>query len=262
MKNKISILMTVHNFEKYIKKSIESILSQSFGDFELIIVDDLSTDNTVKIINSINDERINLFKLQKKIGRTKALNFGLNKINSDLIAIQDADDISEPDRIEKTINCFNDSTVGLVCSRSKFIDNNDNEISNKFQKIKKFNSKKLKIENFIAHSSTTFRSKINGHSFFYDESFIYAQDYKMILTFLLKSKIHFLDEYLVKIRVHEKNMSNDEKIEKLRILEKIKLLNFVNNNFKNTFLESQLIKVEKLKLIMKLNLLKSKKFFK
>ena len=65
MKNKISILMTVHNFEKYIKKSIESILSQSFGDFELIIVDDLSTDNTVKIINSINDERINLFKLQK-----------------------------------------------------------------------------------------------------------------------------------------------------------------------------------------------------
>ena len=52
-----------------------------------------------------------------------------------------------------------------------------------------------------------------------------------MIYILLKSKIHFLDEYLVKIRVHEKNMSNDEKIEKLRILEKIKLLNFVNNNF-------------------------------
>ena len=262
MKNRISILMTVHNFEKYIKKSIESILSQSFVDFKLIIVDDLSTDNTVKIINSINDERINLFRLQKKIGRTKALNFGLKKINSDLVAIQDADDISEPDRIEKTINCFNDSRVGLVCSRSKFIDQNGDEIFNKFNKIKEFSSKKLKLENFIAHSSITFRVKINSNSFFYDENFIYAQDYKMVLTFLLKSKIHFLDEYLVKIRVHEKNMSNDEKIEKIRILEKIKLLNFVNSNFKNTFLESQLIMFKKIKLIMKLSLLKPKKFFK
>ena len=80
----------------------------------------------------------------KKIGRTKALNFGLKKINSDLIAIQDADDISEPDRIEKTINCFNDSRVGLVCSRSKFIDQNGDEIFNKFNKIKEFSSKKLK----------------------------------------------------------------------------------------------------------------------
>ena len=68
----------------------------------------------------------------------------MNKINSDLIAIQDADDISEPDRIEKTINCFNDSTSWLVCSRSKFIDNNDNEISNKFQKIKNLILKNLK----------------------------------------------------------------------------------------------------------------------
>ena len=93
MLNKISVLMTVYNGERYLKKSIKSILDQTHINFEFIIVDDYSDDASVAVVENFNDKRIN-FKLENKFGRTKALNFGLKKCNSDFIAIQDADDIS------------------------------------------------------------------------------------------------------------------------------------------------------------------------
>ena len=100
MNEMISVLMTVHNAEKYISNSVESILLQKYKNFELIIVDDLSTDNTVNILKKIKDERIKFYPLREKLGRTKALNFALSKSNSNIIAIQDADDISDPYRFE------------------------------------------------------------------------------------------------------------------------------------------------------------------
>ena len=96
--------MTVFNCEDFLKYSIKSILGQTYKNFELIIVNDCSTDGTSNIIKSFKDERIKSFNLQKRLGRTKALNFGLDKCISNFIAIQDADDISHKNRLNKTIN--------------------------------------------------------------------------------------------------------------------------------------------------------------
>ena len=80
MDNKISVLMTVYNDQEYLLESIKSILNQTYYNLELIIIDDLSDDNSSFFIDKIKDKRIKFFKLKKKLGRTKALNFGLQKM--------------------------------------------------------------------------------------------------------------------------------------------------------------------------------------
>lgn len=98
---KISVLMSVYNGEEFIAESIQSILNQTFKDFELIIVDDGSTDNTVDIIKSFDDPRIKLFTLKENVGVGAALNYGLRKVTGKYIAKVDSDDINHPTRLLK-----------------------------------------------------------------------------------------------------------------------------------------------------------------
>ena len=91
--------MTVYNTERYLAKSINSILNQKFKNFELIIVDDFSTDESGKILKKFKNKRIKKFFLKKHIGRTPALNFGLKKCKGEFIAILDSDDISLRNRL-------------------------------------------------------------------------------------------------------------------------------------------------------------------
>ena len=97
---KISVLMPTYNAEKYLKEAIESILNQTFTDFELLVIDDCSKDNTRNIVLSYNDKRIRLIDgLQK--GLAAALNFGIKIAKGVYVARMDADDIALPERFSK-----------------------------------------------------------------------------------------------------------------------------------------------------------------
>ena len=91
IKTKISVLMTVFNAENFLKSSVKSIINQSFLQWELIIIDDCSKDNSVSIIKSFKNKKIKVYKLNKHLGRTKALNYGINKCKGKYIAIFLAD---------------------------------------------------------------------------------------------------------------------------------------------------------------------------
>ena len=93
---KISVLMPVYNSELYIKEAIDSILNQTFTDFEFIIIDDASTDKSVEIIQSYTDSRIQLIVKSHNSGYTNSLNHGLTIARGDYIARMDSDDISMP----------------------------------------------------------------------------------------------------------------------------------------------------------------------
>src|ERR1044071_4428932 len=93
--------MAVHNGEYYLHEAMESILRQSFCDFEFIIVDDASTDRTRELIFSFNDPRVRLVENREKLGQTRSLNRGLELAHGEFVARQDADDISEPERLAK-----------------------------------------------------------------------------------------------------------------------------------------------------------------
>ena len=126
---KVSVLLTVRNGEKYIKKTIQSILSQTFRYFEFIIIDNNSIDKTLDIVSSFTDYRIDLIKLEKNYGQTKALNLGLEKCKGKYIARIDADDIAEKSRLAVQLNFLeNNKNINILSSQVNYIDQFDNII--------------------------------------------------------------------------------------------------------------------------------------
>ena len=114
---KISVIISAYNHEKYVAKSIESILNQTFLDFELIVVDNGSSDSTYKIIKTIKDPRIKIFRIKKNIGFGYALNFALNKSRGEYISLFSSDDIGLPDKLKKQVKYLDDHPgVGAVFS--------------------------------------------------------------------------------------------------------------------------------------------------
>ena len=124
-KPKISVLMPVYNGDKFLDRSIKSILSQTFYNFEYIIINDGSTDDSLKIISSYKDSRIKIINYSKNMGITFALNKGLNEAKGDYIARQDQDDISFPDRFMLQLKYLESNNVDLVDTNFIFIDEND-----------------------------------------------------------------------------------------------------------------------------------------
>src|SRR3712207_1463638 len=102
----VTVLMPVFNAEKYIRKSIESILNQTFKSFEFLIIDDGSRDNSAGIVRSYADSRIRFIQNDKNLGITATLNKGIELASCELIARMDADDFSYPQRLERQYAYF------------------------------------------------------------------------------------------------------------------------------------------------------------
>jgi len=184
---KVSVIMSVFNAEDTIEDCIESILSQTFDSFELLIVNDASTDNTHKLLEKFSkeDKRIKVFINSENIGLTKSLNSILSKAKGKYIARQDADDISLPKRFEKQIEFIQRRKYEIVVSRAKKL--HDESIIPKFSFI--IPSKILiRFKNPFIHG-TLFASKdLLERLNFYNEEFYYAQDYELFSR-ILKNKI-------------------------------------------------------------------------
>ena len=127
-KPKISVLMPVYNGDQFLDKSIKSVLNQTFNNFEYIIINDGSTDDSLKIIESYEDSRIKIINFSKNMGITAALNNGLNVAKGDYIARQDQDDISHPERFMLQVEYLENNDVDLVDTNFIFIDENDKYI--------------------------------------------------------------------------------------------------------------------------------------
>src|SRR5665647_1820676 len=98
---KVSVIISAFNHEKYVAESIRSVLNQTFPDFELIAVDNGSTDSTYKIIKTIKDPRIRIFQIKKNIGFGHALNYALAKSRGEYISLFSSDDIAVPKKLAK-----------------------------------------------------------------------------------------------------------------------------------------------------------------
>ena len=112
---KMSVIMPVYNGEKYLKEAIDSILNQTFSDFEFIIVNDCSSDNTEDIIKSYKDNRIVYLKNEENSGVATTLNRGLDIAKGEYIARMDADDISLPKRFEKQVDFMDKNKNCIIC---------------------------------------------------------------------------------------------------------------------------------------------------
>lgn len=114
----VSVILPAHNREELLTRSIESVLNQTFSDFELIVVDDGSTDGTDEVIARLEDPRVRYVRLEKNRGASAARNVGIRQANGRFLAFQDSDDEWVPEKLEKQLQCLErqDKEVGVVYS--------------------------------------------------------------------------------------------------------------------------------------------------
>lgn len=202
MLSKISVVMPVYNEQEHLKESIESILNQTFTDFEFTIIDDGSTDGSADIVESYRDSRIKFYKFEKK-GIVKQLNFGIKTSKTQIIARMDADDIAELNRFQEQFDYLQKNPgVSVVGSNVLLIDEKAKVIC---QKVYPENHEDIEfvmpIENSICHPSVMMRREVFNDFGLYNENYYGAEDYKLYLNLLLLGrKFYNIQKVLLKYR--------------------------------------------------------------
>tara|TARA_B100000700_G_scaffold331802_1_gene469079 strand:+ start:25056 stop:26132 length:1077 start_codon:yes stop_codon:yes gene_type:complete len=207
---KVTVLMPVFNGEKYIEEAIESILKQTFTDFELLIIDDNSTDKSMEIISTFKDKRLRIKKNHQNKGLAKTLNFGLNVARGKYIARMDQDDISYSSRLEKQVEVMDRSSeFGLVSTNCYQINSKGDLQKNT---ILKNVIKGKEVEwyllwgNPIVHPSVMFRTELIKSLNGYPETFkFHVEDYVLWNRLIGEKSIVILDEPLLLLRKHNFN---------------------------------------------------------
>jgi glycosyltransferase involved in cell wall biosynthesis len=202
---KVTVLMTAYNAEKYIAEAIESVLCQSFTDFEFVIINDGSTDNTEAEIRKYNDNRINYYSQENK-GLSRSLNIGLKMAKGKYIARIDADDLCYLNRLELQYNFMEDHPEYVVCgSYGDVIDENGEYIyTSKSQPL--LNSdiqREMEFKNCFSHSSTFFvREKALSIGGYYEEiKGGFFDDYIFFYKMIKQGKGYNFNEALFKYRM-------------------------------------------------------------
>ncbi|MBS1732379.1 MAG: glycosyltransferase [Bacteroidetes bacterium] len=205
----ISVIMGVYNAETFLEEAIKSILNQSFRDFEFIIVNDASTDNSVAIINRFNDDRIRVINNESNIGLTRSLNKAIRQARGEFIARMDADDISFPDRFHEQVNFLKGHPAVALCGCQVFKTSKPGEgFPLDHEKIKAL----ALASKPLAHPTVMWRRQaFIDNDLFYNESFRYAQDYELWSRALMKIKAANLPEHLFTYREHPGKIGNAKK---------------------------------------------------
>lgn len=207
----LSVLMTVFNAEKYLEASLKSILHQTFSDWEFLIVDDASTDQSVKIVEAYakNNSRIRLIKNEKNKGQTACLNQGLREASGYLVARQDADDLSHRLRFEKQVKRFQEESKLILLGTNGFIINEKNQRIGMLDLPLTYRviSWSAPLLNPLLHTAVMFQKNVIQDLGGYNEVFRIAQDYDLWVRVLQHHQVENLSERLVSYRHLETSLS-------------------------------------------------------
>lgn len=204
----LTVLMSVKNGEPYLRETVESILNQTYKDFEFLIVDNASTDNTREIIRSFNDPRIRLIELPEDIGQAAALNKGLDMIDTPLVARMDADDISMPQRFERQVTFMESHPFVGVCGTfaSTFRGKKEKRYSWPCQSADL--KVKLLFECTIPHPTVMLRKSLfDKFRLRYNEQIGHSYDWELWERASQHFDLANIPEYHLKYRLHEKSES-------------------------------------------------------
>lgn len=207
---KVSVILPVYNGERYIYKSIDSVLKQTFINFELIIINDGSTDNTDNIIKKFDDKRIRYYSRENK-GLTYTLNELVDSSNCDLIARMDADDICHEDRLKLQYKEFKkNSKLVIVSTNVNYIDEVEAHLGSSLSASSNFSVKsKLKKGNIIFHPTVMFKKEVFIKAGKYNTTVEkYLEDYLLWMSMLKFGDVKVLKDTLLLYRVHSDAISS------------------------------------------------------
>lgn len=224
---KVSVIIAAYNAERYIQGAIESALSQTYKDIELIVVDDGSIDRTAEIVKNF-DSKVEYIRHTENKGLSAARNRGISKAKGEYIAFLDADDVWMPTKIEDQIGLFeSNKDLALVYSNCYKINRLGIEMGMLFDPIKLhrgFVFEKFLSDSFIATSSVVMKKQVLNELGVFDERLFVSQDFDLYLRVAEYHKIDFVGSPLVKYRIHPNALSSKER--KLMLEEAIKITRF------------------------------------
>lgn len=210
-KPKVSVVLITYNQQDYVGKTIESVLNQSYQNFEIIIADDSSTDETAKVIKSYKDKRIKYVKTDYNIGLNGNLNLAVSKASCDIVAWIDGGDILRKNYLERIVECFEKmSDIDVLHSELCAIDKDDEYIKGQNEYFyyvpNRTNEENLYIafmdSNILQSPGMAMRKKVVETIFPLSYSFVNTQDYVMHIDILANGfKSYVLDDILVDYRV-------------------------------------------------------------
>lgn len=213
----VTVLMAAHNEEAYVSAAVGSVLGQTFAAFELVLVDDASTDGTAAILRDIRDKRVRIVRNATRQGLTRSLIVGMKAARAALIARQDADDLSMPHRLEKQVAAFSaDSALGLVGSSCDVIDD-----AGRHHRARRMPPTDLEIrwhsllDNPFVHSSVMFRAEVYAQAGGYDAGFCTTQDYDLWRRMLHVTKARNIARRLTVYRQRPNAVSSRNRTEQL-----------------------------------------------
>jgi len=225
---KVSVIVPTYNRANLIGEAIDSVLSQTFGDFELIVVDNYSTDNTESVVKSYLDKRIRYYKNHNHGLVSVSRNFGIEKSGGEYIAFLDDDDLWLPQKLEKQLLLMDSHReLGLVYSDRHSIDSNGNLVGETcFRSVKPFRGhvfNELIVVNFIPQLTVLVRRQVLDMVGAFNLKYKIAQDYDLWLRIAVRYPIDFTEEPLAEYRIHGGSISGDHR---LSIYENIQVVDY------------------------------------
>ncbi len=221
---KVSVIMPVYNTSKYLNEALNSILNQTFTDFEFIIIDDASTDGSKEIIKSFTDERIILIENELNKGYVFGLNYALSIARGELIARMDSDDISNMNRLEIQFNYLKENQKIMLCGTYYELMNNKEIIKHPVEHDDII--KGLFWGSVFCHSSVMFRkSFLTQNMLLYNPKMEPSEDYDLWtrMVQIAGAKFANIPEILISYRVHNQQVSQTKQFLQNRNSLKIRL---------------------------------------
>ena len=218
---KVTVLMPVYNAAEYIKEAINSILNQTFDDFEFLIFNDGSTDNSADIVKSYNDERIKFYDYDQNQGHVYHLNHGIEIARGEYIARMDADDISLPRRFEKQVEFMDTNPNVGVCGTWFKIMDSQNEIRHPIDNT----NIRLALLDYcaIGHPTVMLRKTLLKESGIrYETALCPAEDYWFWVFLSSFCELANLPEVFLEYRIHQNQISNYRRQEQEKISQDVK----------------------------------------
>ena len=215
----ISVVMPVYNTNvPMLRRAVESILNQTFQDFELLIIDDGSTNDCAAYLDALNDPRVRILRNETNLGITKSLNIGFRAAQGKYIARMDSDDVSLPDRFEKQFAFMEQHPDVIVCGSKTGKNGKEPPVfPQAMESMEEYRVKMLFRNPGPVHPTAFFRrEKLVQHKIEYNEQLIYAQDYDMWMRIIQYGNVCVLPEALLYRIMHSDQISNKHREQQIR----------------------------------------------
>jgi glycosyltransferase involved in cell wall biosynthesis len=203
----ISAVMPVYNCALYLREAVDSVLNQSFTDFELLIMDDASTDGSLDVLRHIKDERLIIHRSEKNIGQASQMNKGIELSRGKYIAVINGDDINDPHRFKLQVQVLEEKQVQVVGSWIEYFGNRDGFWKTPVTPEECYAG--MIEEMPLAHPTMMVcKQSLLKVGAFYRPGMVLAEDYDLLVRLAVTCKFYNIPQPLVKYRIHDTNISS------------------------------------------------------